>query len=525
MHSILILDTFCGRHLISYTASCRCLSFPESFSTAVNLANPIPDSANLTQTFAAGNITASQTVDIVDAYVSAVYISGSPEDNPYGCDVNGLATLDGCESSKSLGDEVIRGVTLAGAFVPALWATGGKALTMDQVTKMYSAKDFEDMAELGVNTVQIPVPTGAFVEGGEILGTLTHLLKDASEAGLKAILVLVDSEDEVVADKEMNKQITAAASYATGDKSIIAIQLPSTLPSLVSAVRTASSTLAILVPINKGELNSISFPPDDALFVSLDVGGTDSVADVASSDSVGDRMKMFYHESLVCIDRSPIEWMDCYRDTPVYISSGFDLGVDNCINKDDPDFKDYGQCDRFDETIGSGWWERHRESLASRKLFTYSKGLGFSYSAWKIYDDDNSGVLDSPAKLLCLKDVAAAGLLPSLKESTKSAAMSCLNGPQADFALGDATLAPSEAPPPDCGYGWWNSTTKQCDYWIPPAPTPMPTDKPTMPCPSCEEKSSVSLAGSAAAGAVVALVLNVVGRKMFGGRDGYQTLP
>ena len=230
-------------------------------------------------------------------------------------------------------------------------------------------------------------------------------------------------------------------------------------------------------------------------------------------------------QMLFTTTRSPIEWMGCYKDTPVYVSSGFDLGVDNCIKKDDQDFKDYGQCDRFDETIGSGWWERHRQSLASRKLFTYSKGLGFSYSAWKMYDDKNPGVIDSPAKLLCLKDVVAAGLLPSLKESSKSAAISCLNGPQADFALGDATLAPSEAPPPDCGNGWWNFTSKKCDYWIPPAPTPMPTDKPTMPCPSCDEKSTVALAGSAAAGAIVALVLNVIGKKMFGGRDGYQTLP
>ena len=66
-----------------------------------------------------------------------------------------------------------------------------------------------------------------------------------------------------------------------------------------------------------------------------------------------------------------------HKDMPVYITSGFDLAVDNCIQKDDANFQDYGQCDRFDETIGSGWWMRHRQSLASRKLYTYSKGLGF----------------------------------------------------------------------------------------------------------------------------------------------------
>ena len=511
----------------------RCLSFPESFSTNNNITPPIPDSATLTQSFAAGNITASQTVNIVDSYISAVYASGSNELNPYGCDVNGLAMLDGCESEKSgllLEDKTVRGVTLAGAFVPALWATKDKVLSMDEVKKMYSRNDFEEMLDLGVNTVQIPIYTSDFVEGGEVLDTLDHLMGHVSEVGLKAILVLVDSNQDTTTgaasnSEEITKQITAAATYAKKNKSILAIQTPSALPSHIGAVRTASSTLPILVPLNKGELNSLSFSPDDALYAALDVGATTSVADVASSDSVGDRMKMFYHESLICIDRSPIEWMECYKDMPVYVTSGFDLGVDDCINEGEDTFRDYGQCDRFEETIGSGWWERHRKSLAERKLFTYSKGLGFSFSAWKLYGEKETGVIDSPAKLLCLKDVAAAGLLPSLKSSSKSIAGTCLNGPEADFELGDDTLAPTESPPPDCGYGWWNATTKKCDYWIPPVPTPMPTEKPTMPCPSCEETSTMALVQSAAVGAVVALVLNWGVKKMFGGRDGYETLP
>jgi hypothetical protein len=329
-------------------------------------------------------------------------------------------------------------------------------------------------------------------------------------------------------NKESIKQVTAAATYANADPSILAIQIPSPSSPLIDAVRIISSTLPILVPINKGQVNTLSFSPDNALYAALDVGATTSVADVASSDSTGDRMKMFYHESLVCIDRSPIEWLDCYKDMPVYITSGFDLAVDNCIQKDDANFQDYGQCDRFDETIGSGWWMRHRQSLASRKLYTYSKGLGFSFSAWKLYDQDDAattGVIDTPAKLLCLRDVASAGLIPSLETSTSSLASSCLNGPQPDFVLGDATLSPTESPPPDCGYGWWNATTKKCDYWVPPPPTPMPSVRPTMPCPSCEESSVMAMVLSAAGGAVVALLLNWVVKKMMGGRDGYETLP
>lgn len=201
---------------------------------------------------------------------------------------------------------------------------------------------------------------------------------------------------------------------------------------------------------------------------------------------------------------------------PVYVTSGFDLSIDDCVNQDDKDFKDYGQCDRFDETIASGWWERHRSSLASRQLFTYSKGLGWSFSAWKLWEEDTDGlensVMNTPAKLLCLRDVAEAGLIElSSMSNSSELGMACLNGPQADFVMGDDTYAPTPGPH-DCGNGWWNDTTLQCDYWIPPPPAPKPTDYP-------------ALLKGAAGGAVVALLASWLVKKMSGGNDGYQTLP
>ena len=199
---------------------------------------------------------------------------------------------------------------------------------------------------------------------------------------------------------------------------------------------------------------------------------------------------------------------------PVYVSSGFDLAIDNCIYQGDEDFKDYGQCDRFDETVGSGWWERHRLSLASRQLFAYSKGLGWSFSAWKLFGEDTFDEIDVPAKLLCLRDVAAAGLMPPLESTSDSSELgaACLNGPQPDFVMGDATYAPTPGPH-DCGDGWWNATTEVCDYWIPPPEPPKPTDYPV-------------LIKGAVAGAVVALFLNwLVTKKMSGRSEGYDTLP
>ena len=520
----------------------RCTSFPKSFSEIAGISNPIPDSVSVTKYLATGNITSQQTVDVVDQYISAVYSSsGGTNDNPYGCEVNGLATLSNCPSPantrKSLraDGDIVKSVTLAGAFVPDLWATGNKVLSMDEVKAFYTTRDFNEMVKLGVNTVQIPVPCDAFVTTGEVANTVSHLLDKIGKAGLSAILVLVeipdpDGEKEIKADAIIQRIKSAATFASSNSPTIIALQIPSPLPSLLSAVRSASSTLPVLVPTNKGQLKDLSFPPDSYLFAALDVGASTSIADVASSDSEGDRLKMFYHESITCIDRSPIEWLDCFRDMPVYVTEGFDLSVDDCIRRGQKGFKNYGQCDRFNETIGSGWWERHRQSLASRQLFTYSKGLGWSFSGWKLFGDDGDdgkkGNIDSPAKLLCLRDVAAAGLMPSLSGIGKSSlSAACLNGPKADFVMGDATFAPIPAPPPDCGYGWWNFTTKKCDYWIPPPPTPSPTEKPTMPCPSCKEMGTIELATAIVAGAVVALVLNWLVKKMCGRNEGYERLP
>ena len=76
------------------------------------------------------------------------------------------------------------------------------------------------------------------------------------------------------------------------------------------------------------------------------------------------------------------------------VAKGFDLSIDDCINKDididdrddttsssnsrkKPLFVDYGQCDRFHETFASPWWKRHRQSFAARQLFSHEQGMGW----------------------------------------------------------------------------------------------------------------------------------------------------
>jgi len=156
-------------------------------------------------------------------------------------------------------------------------------------------------------------------------------------------------------------------------------------------------------------------------------------------------------------------------------------------------------------------------------MFAYERGLGWNFATWKLYTDDKSGVIDNNAKLLSLKDVAAAGLFPSLHKK-HSAAMACLNPPKADFILGDKTLAPTPAPPPDCGDGWWNYNWSACEYWVPPSPTPKPTSSPTMPCPAPTTYRDLGLA--ATGGAVIALVAGGLIFKALGRRpEGYATIP
>ena len=75
-------------------------------------------------------------------------------------------------------------------------------------------------------------------------------------------------------------------------------------------------------------------------------------------------------------------------------------------------------------------WSRHRQFLAARQPFTCLLGLGWFFSAWKIYGEESMGTLDPPEKLLCLKNVwpPAASLSPDL---------ACLDGPEGDFIVGD----------------------------------------------------------------------------------------
>lgn len=501
------------------------LELPESFAelsgaTDVSENTTIITSNDIQHQFEDSNITASDTLHMLNYLIERVYHSTPDVDiTPYACEFSGLATLECKGSSKpQLLEEPLRAVTLAGVLVPAPWATGGKVLSLEKAKDFYTMLDFIEMKNLGLNAVQLAVPTVTFnsydENGKEIMEFLKSLLQDIRIAGLETIINLVSTADELDA-------IVAAGAFCAETDGVLAMTLPpATLldtKTVVKSIRVQAPVLPIFIPTSQAFLTTMDGEFDDHVYGALDLPHTGSVGDVASSTSGDDRSKLFYHEATSCITRSPMEYSDCFKDLPLFLASGFDLSIDDCIHSGEESFKDYGQCDRFNETVDSEFWHRHRASFAARQLFAYEQGMGWSFATWKLYDNKSVGALDEPAKLMALQDVVKAGLFPSLHDEVP-AQEACLNPPEPDFALGDDTLPPTLAPPPDCGNGWWNMTTEQCDYWIP--PTPAPTEA----CPICPDCSSTK--GPVVAALLGGLIVGGLLGKLLGKkRNDYSAIP
>ena len=324
---------------------------------------------------------------------------------------------------------------------------------------------------------------------------LLDIIDQAQKNNLYVILQLVGSLSN------MHESMEHIIDHVVSDHSdtVIGIQLPKTASDdeidvdysgMISSVRKYSAHIPVFVPISIGQLahlKAVQHEDVKHIYSAISMDHTTSVSDIASSTSLDDRMKIYYHENVACTQRSPIDYARCYKNMPALITSGFDLAIDNCAYQYDTTipFVDYGQCDRWDETIDSQWWYRHRQSLAVRKLASFEQGLGWIFAAWKVsHDETGSGTIETPAQLHSFKAVNAAGLFPDLhtyvmgSDDLGDDTPACLNPPLDDFILGDETLSPVPAPPPDCGNGWWNYTIQDCSYWVPPPPPP--------PCPVCE---------------------------------------
>ena len=457
-----------------------------------------------------GNITGSQAISVLGQLNDAVYASTpAVASEPFACNLNGLSRLqcgsdDGTVKKASLttdGATPIRAVTAAGLFAPAPWMVEQEWQASKAGTKFYQQQDFDDMVAAGVNTVVLPVPLSVFDIGGssskkkysdkstdELDDILAMVHKTRS---LKAIVQLI-GVDKVAhsVPSAVKSAIQHVSQHVKHPETVLAVELPDI--KYIHEARLVDGKLPLFVPVNLSQVQHLGtqapeLEQDPHVYGVLNLAHTSTVADIASSTSLDDRSKLFYHENVACMQRSPVEYMACFQHIPVLVS-GFDLSIDNCALEGRGDvFVNYGQCGRFDETVHSDWWHRHRRSFGTRQLFAYEQGLGWTYPAWKLWDHHGSSLdydtIDSPAKLLSLKAILKAGLLPDLTSDSLSddMAMACLNPPETDFVLGDATLAPTPGPPPDCWPGWWNATIDDCSYWVPP-----PTDSPVG-CPICEE--------------------------------------
>jgi hypothetical protein len=408
-----------------FFSSISSLDLPKSFSDIAGI--PITEVNTIKDQYLANNITAANTVEILDLLVQNFYRSSPNLDqSTYACDFNGLSALE-CENpaptnSVLHGGSPLRAVTLAGVFVPAPWATGGTALTLDEATSFYTHKDFEAMTTMGLNTVQIPIPATIF-ESSSTLKVLKEYLVMAQDAGLKAILVITEDDDD--STTATISSLLEAAKFALLYPSVVlGLTLPTKENAAIEAMRKVAPVLPLFVPISVGDIETFPDQGDSNIYAALELSNSNSVADIASSSSKEDRSKLFYHEAISCVARAPLEFAACYANVGVFVSSGFDLSIDDCIHYGDDSgyvFKDYGQCDRFDETIPSPWWHQHRESFAARQLFAYERGLGWSFATWKIYGDDaTKNVIDTPADLMALRTVAYAGLFPNLNESSRN---------------------------------------------------------------------------------------------------------
>jgi hypothetical protein len=269
------------------------LAFPENIAKVAGIPNMsqgvVIDNANaIKEQFVCGNTTASQTVTLLDFLVDNVYRSSvNLATSPYACEFSGLAKLE-CPSVKARSPRTdgmpIRSISLAGVFVPAPWATGGKELSLKQASSFYVLDDFLEMKDVGLNSVQLSVPTAAFtpkdIYGEQVLDVLKGLMKDVDKAGLQLILNLVATGDELDA-------VVAAANFAASHPVVLALGLPKEMSIdttiVVHSIRAVSATLPLFVPLNEGDLVKLKgtgFASDPNVFGALDLSHTTFVADI-----------------------------------------------------------------------------------------------------------------------------------------------------------------------------------------------------------------------------------------------------
>ncbi|KAJ1454147.1 hypothetical protein M885DRAFT_618389 [Pelagophyceae sp. CCMP2097] len=408
-----------------------CAKFPPSWG--------VKDANDIMALYAVGNLTASQALGLYGMFVEAVYETTPLKSNDaHACDANGLLTLTGAScgddqerpfSAQLLG-EPIRAATAAGLF--------------DGVEYTYT--DFQDMARVGLNSVQLPVPVSAL--GGSAL--LDAAVENAVAAGLAIVLQVqgaVDATDAQAAVDYASKASSLGATVLLIDADVGSL---STLPT-PTAPTVWMQNLATAASIEQ-------FEATDGRYASIPFTHTANMVDVASSTASEDRAKMVYHEAITCGNAAFLRFAQCRKGTDVFVGD-VTLAIDNCASaasststSDLPIFGD--QCDRMQDRDGSPWWKAHAKSFSARQLETYERGLGWAW-AWKL-----SSAAEKALPPRALQEVSLRAALKAKLVTLGSEKNVCLFAPPQDWALGDSTLAPTPAPIPPT---------------MPPTPPPAPS--------------------------------------------------
>ena len=448
-----------------------CGKFPAAWAEDKTLLEDeaVPWDANgvVTQ-FEAGSLDAEAAVKVYDAFAQAVFASSpGAEGDIHACDAGGLVALD-CDDV-DVAAAPLRLVSAAGLYVDD---DGSGAVR-------YGPEDFGAIKALGLNGLRIPVPASFFeTESSVFAETLYATMQAAANSGLSEFVVALRGAHGT--EEVANAVKFAATVSAQFAGRIAAVEVDASADvgqSAVAAAAAAGVLVARRVP-DEDALRTFDEASTSETALSFGQDRASTVVDVASSTPAEDRAKLFYHEAVACGSVAPLRFAACAKRKPVIVSS-FSLAIDDCGVPRKDRAGDFGQCDNLDDRLESPWWRRHYASLARRQVHAFEMaGAGWAFGRWKFPDSSH---LHGAAKAqLALKDAADLGWFPPLgdaaaatkddgdsdEQQQQKSRGACLHAPVPDFALGDATLAPTAkaTPEPDPAQSQTtDAAPKKCD--------------------------------------------------------------
>jgi len=316
------------------------------------------------------------------------------------------------------------------------------------------------MQIVGLNSIRLPVGWWYFEKLSKVSAhdyllpkedikskdhPITKIIRYASNAGLKVIIDIKPVEDVGIGHDTI-AEITIETAKAVAEyvdfiskeyhlSNVIVVEVGSKMADKFKELVMLNKAIAGIIKINPSlpimvsDLTALSTANSDS-FITLasKVYHGFSVQDIASDSAKADREKMYAHEKIACGFKAPLHFTTCTR-APVLVGE-FSLATENCMSGVDPDFANYGQCDRITERFSSPWWQRHTKSFAARQISTYERELGWAFWTYKL--DDTAETQDPSAVFWSFRLAVKAGYV-----DPTSTTDGCLHKPEEDYSWGD----------------------------------------------------------------------------------------